>query len=104
MVKASSFEVVWDRKALDNLQHILDYLSKQSDQAPKTVKKGILSKIEIIRTSPLICEPDKLKDPKSKDFRAFAIFNYRVTYQIKSSEKEIRIVRVRHTSREPLGY
>ena len=67
-------------------------------------EKGILSRIEIIRTSPLICEPDKLKDPKSKDFRAFAIFNYRVTYQIKSSEKEIRIVRVRHTSREPLGY
>lgn len=104
MVKFSQFKISWDRKALDQLKEILEYLAKQSDQAPKIVKSAIVSRLDVIKTNPLITEPDKLKDPFDKDFRSFIVFSYRVTYQIKSDLKEIRILRVRHTSREPLGY
>jgi plasmid stabilization system protein ParE len=104
MVRQITFKLVWDRKALDHLKDILAYLSKQSDQAPSIVKTAILDRIEVIRKSPLACESDKLKDPSDKDFRAFVVFSYRVTYQIDSKKREIRILRVRHTSREPLGY
>jgi plasmid stabilization system protein ParE len=51
-----------------------------------------------------MCEVDKLKAPSGMDFRAFIVFSYRITFQIKLEAKEIRILRVRHTSREPLGY
>ena len=51
-----------------------------------------------------MCEVDKLKAPSDMDFRAFIVFSYRITFQIKLEAKEIRILRVRHTSREPLGY
>ncbi len=103
MVKPS-FKIVWDRKALDHFKDILNFLQKQSDQAPKIVKSAILVRLDLIKTNPLISELDKLKDAPNKDFRAFVVFSYRVTYQIKTDAKEIRILRVRHTSREPLGY
>ena len=104
MVKPGLFKIVWDRKALAHFKDILAYLEKQSPRAPKIVKDAILSRLDLIKTNPLICETDKLKDPANKEFRAFVVFSYRITYQIKSDIKEIRVLRVRHTSREPLGY
>lgn len=104
MVKSSSLKVVWDIEAFNQFKEILTYLEEQSRQAPKIVKKAILDRISQIKNNPLICESDKLKSPTDKNFRAFIVFSYRVTYQIKIETKEIRILRVRHTSREPLGY
>jgi plasmid stabilization system protein ParE len=104
MVKASSLKVIWDVEALNQFKEILTYLEEQSRQAPKIVKKAILDRINQIKDNPLTCESDKLKSPTDKDFRAFIVFSYRITYQVKLDEKEIRILRVRHTSREPLGY
>ena len=104
MVKSSYFRIIWDRKALDNFKEILTYLDKQSNQAPKIVKGAITARLEVIKTNPLITELDKLKDSPNKDFRAFVVYSYRVTYQIKADLGEIRILRIRHTSREPLGY
>lgn len=65
---------------------------------------AIIERLELIRKNPLSCEPDKLKDPTNNDFRAFVVYSYRVTYQINSNKKELRILRIRHTSREPFGY
>ncbi|MDO8999349.1 MAG: type II toxin-antitoxin system RelE/ParE family toxin [Bacteroidota bacterium] len=104
MVKKNSFKIIWDRNALDNFKEILTFLSKQSTLAPKIVKEGVLERLDIIRTNALICEIDKLKNNSDKEFRAFIIYSYRITYQIKSDAEEIRIIRIRHTSREPLGY
>lgn len=104
MVKSLLFKLVWDRKALDHLKDILAYLEKRSEQAPKIVKTAIIDRLDQIKKEPLTCELDKLKDPPNKDFRAFVVFSYRVTYQINKEQKEIRVLRVRHTSREPLGY
>jgi len=104
MVKPTSFKIIWDRKALDHFKEILTYIEKQSTQAPKIVKCAIVARLELVKKNPLISEADKLKDSPNKDFRAFVIFSYRVTYQIKSDAKEIRVLRVRHTSREPQGY
>jgi len=98
------FKIVWDRKALDHFKEILTYLEKQSVQAAKIVKSAVVSRLDLIKTNPLISELNKLKDLPNKDFRAFVIFSYRGTYQIKLDIKEIRVLRVRHTSREPLGY
>ena len=104
MVKNKSFKIIWDKQTLDNFKEILTFLSKQSSQAPKIVKEGILSRLDIIKTNALICELDKLKDNPNKEFRAFTLYSYRMTYQIKPERSEIRIVRIVHTSREPLGY
>jgi plasmid stabilization system protein ParE len=104
MVKPAAYKIIWDRKALDHFKDILTYLQRQINQAPKIVKSAIMARLDLVKTNPQICEPDKLKDAPNKDFMAFVVFSYRVTYEIKSDTKEIRILRIRHTSREPLGY
>lgn len=104
MVKQKSYTIVWDKIALDHFKEILNFLSKQNSQAPKIVKDGVLSRLDDVKKNALIFELDKLKDTPNKEFRAFVIYSYRVTYQIKVVTKEIRVLRIRHTSREPFGY
>lgn len=104
MVKRKSYSIIWDRIALDHFKNILDFLSKQSSQAPKIVKEGVLSRLDDVKRNTLIFEIDKLKNNPNKEFRAFVIYSYRVTYQIKVATQEIRVIRIRHTSREPFGY
>ena len=104
MIKAKSYTIIWDRIALDHFKDILDFLSKQSSQAPKIVREGVLSRLNDVKKNPLIFEIDKLKDNPNKEFRAFVIYNYRITYQVKIETKEICVLRIRHTSREPFGY
>jgi len=104
MIKQKSYKIIWDRIALDHFKDILAFLSKHSSQAPEIVKEGILSRLDEVKKNAHIFEIDKLKDNPNQEFRAFVIYNYRVTYQIKEVTKEIRVLRIRHTSREPLGY
>ena len=104
MVKALPYTIIWDKEALKHFKQILIYLDTQSEQAPKIVKEAVVTRLELVKANPLICEVDKLKNPADATFRAFVVFNYRLTYQIKTDQQEIRILRIRHTSREPLGY
>lgn len=104
MVKQIFYTIIWDSIALHHFKDILAFLSKQSSQAPKIVKDGILSRLNDVKKNALIFEIDKLKDKPNQEFRAFIIYSYRVTYQIKVDTKQIRVLRIRHTSREPLGY
>lgn len=104
MVKQKTYTIIWDRIALDHFKDILKFLSKQSSQAPNIVKDGVLSRLDDVKKNALIFELDKLKDTPTKEFRAFVIYSYRITYQIKIDSREIRIIRIRHTGREPLGY
>lgn len=104
MIQERSYTIIWDRIAFADFKNILNFLSKQSSQAPKIVRKGVLSRLRDIEKNPHIFEIDKLRENSNTDYRAFVIYNFRITYQIKSATKEIRILRIRHTSREPLGY
>jgi mRNA-degrading endonuclease RelE of RelBE toxin-antitoxin system len=104
MVKSINYKIVWDRGALDHFKSILENLEKQSKQAPKILKSAIIKRLDSIKSNPFICEIDKLKTPKSENFRAYTVYNYRITFQIEKESKEIRIVRIRHTSREPMNY
>ncbi|TND08880.1 MAG: Plasmid stabilization system [Bacteroidetes bacterium] len=66
------------------------------------IRKAITDRIELLTGHAEIHEFDKLKEEPSSAFRAFTVYHYRVTYEI--SVRELIIHRVRHTSREPLGY
>jgi len=104
MTKQKSYTIIWDRIALDDFKDILIFLSKQSSQAPQIVRKGVISRLGNIEKNPLVFEIDRLKEYHNEEFRAFVIYNLRITYQVNEATKEIRILRIRHTSREPLGY
>ncbi|MHB1178098.1 MAG: type II toxin-antitoxin system RelE/ParE family toxin [Daejeonella sp.] len=45
---------------------------------------------------------DKFKKNNDGTWRAFEKYHYRISYRI--TPKEIRVVRLRHTSKSPLNY
>lgn len=49
MVKQKAYTTIWDRIALDHFKDILEFLSKQSSQAPKIVKNGMLSRLNDVK-------------------------------------------------------
>jgi plasmid stabilization system protein ParE len=104
MVKRATFRVIWDTEAISQFADILHYIGGQSDQAPRIVKTAILKRIDLLRKNPFVFGADKLKDPPDESFRAFVVYSYRVAYLVRQESREIFVLRVRHTSREPLGY
>ena len=88
--------------AKDDLKTILSFYKKQSLQGYTLVKQAILENINKAAGSPAIFVADELKKPKEESVRTFTVFHTRVSYQI--SEDKITILRLRHTSREPLDY
>jgi plasmid stabilization system protein ParE len=88
--------------AKDDLKNILSFYKKQSFQGYTLVKQAILENINKAASSPLIFVNDELKKPKEASILTFTVYHTRVSYQV--SEDKIIILRLRHTSREPLDY
>jgi plasmid stabilization system protein ParE len=67
-----------------------------------TVKNTILKTTKEVLENPNLFEQDRFKFDNDGSFRAFEKFKYRVAYKITNTQ--IRIIRIRHTSREPIEY
>jgi plasmid stabilization system protein ParE len=98
------YTVIWEGKALEEFKTILTYLHNQSLNASRIVKLKMLDRVELLKSNPRLAEADKLKSHPNSNFHAFVVFSYRLTYQIMEEEKLIRILRIRHTSKEHLIY
>jgi len=92
--------IKWDNFAILQLQSIVDYIRLESPNGATKVSSQILSSIKPIKNNPIKHSPDKLRIDKDKNYRAFEVYHYRITYYI--AKDHIRIIRIRHTSREPL--
>ncbi len=92
----------WDKPAMQDFNDAIRYIAKDSLQNAEKVKRGILGKVTRLAAYPSINPPDKYKKENDGNFRAFELHRYRISYHV--SLKEIRILRVRHTSREPKEY
>lgn len=53
---------------------------------------------------PMRYPADKLRLDGDASFRAVELRRYRISYLVDEAAGKVIIVRVRHTSREPLGY
>lgn len=96
------YKVVWSNLAKHQLKDIYNFIKKDSQQGANLVKSKILESSKALSISSVIYEADSLKNNNQGNYRAYTIYSYRITYKI---EKDfILILRVRHTSREPLEY
>ena len=93
-------KVVWRKLALKQLNKAFNYIKRESLQAAKKVREEIFVKTEELKYNPEIYPLDKYRKNNDGTIRAFEVYSYRITYQI--TTYEIRILRVRHTKREPL--
>jgi plasmid stabilization system protein ParE len=101
MVK-SKYEIIWDDEARDYFKTAIRYIKKESPQGARTVRIEILKTVKSITGNPFIFEPDRLRKDNAGDFRAFTVFHFRIAYRVAGDH--IQVVRMRHTSQEPLEY
>ncbi len=96
-------DLVWDKIALDHLKEIYDFLKTGNNLSyANQVKSTIIKTTKELVDTPDIYEQDRFKFDNDGSFKAFEKFKYRVAYKV--TQTQIRILRVRHTSREPIEY
>ncbi|WP_035916968.1 type II toxin-antitoxin system RelE/ParE family toxin [Flavimarina sp. Hel_I_48] len=95
-------KVVWRKGALIHLNEHYNYIKKTSSESAINVRDSIFEMVEALAENPEIYPLDMYRSNNNGDIRAFEKYSLRVAYQV--TEQEIRIIRVRHTKREPLKY
>ncbi|MCD4696384.1 MAG: type II toxin-antitoxin system RelE/ParE family toxin [Bacteroidales bacterium] len=102
MVRKKKLKVIWSYDAKEHLHKIYKFIRKDSPQNAIRVKEIIILRVKQLPENPYISEEDKYKIDNPGNYRAFTIFSYRIAYKI--TDESILILRIRHTSREPLNY
>ncbi len=93
---------VWSKRARVELQKAFEFIAIESPQNALKVTNTIVDLSLELPKHPSKHPLDKYKVNNDDSWRAFEKYHYRISYRITS--KEIRIVRLRHTSRSPLSY
>ncbi|MGB5942425.1 MAG: type II toxin-antitoxin system RelE/ParE family toxin [Leeuwenhoekiella sp.] len=94
--------MVWRKGALSHLESYCKYISEFFPMAAEKVRNVIFETAENLRYHPEKYPIDKYRKNNTGDIRAFEKYSLRVAYQI--TDTQIRILRVRHTSRNPQQY
>ena|SRR5579885_671521 len=92
----------WDKEAWKDFIAILQYIAEDSPENAILVSNRVWETISRLPEHPKMYKVDSLKVKNDGSFRVLVSDRIRVTYQITATL--IRIVRVRHTSQEPLEY
>ncbi len=95
-------KVIWSKNGSLQLKESLKDLREKSPKAATKVKNKILKTARDLSNNPEIYSPDRFKKDNDGTIRAFEKYSYRVTYQVEKTR--VVILRVRHTSREPLEH
>lgn len=94
--------IVWSVLAQEHLKEIFDYIRKDSVQNAEEIKRKVFGSTNSLIENPEKFPADKYKEKNDGTFRAYEIYKYRVSYHV--SEKEIVILRIRSTKRQPEKY
>ena len=84
------------------MKKAFEYISKDSPQNAAIVIQDIADAMYKATFNPEIYGPDKYKIENDGSYRAFEKHRYRVSYRF--TKNIIRVLRVRHTSRDALNY
>jgi plasmid stabilization system protein ParE len=95
-------KVIWPLRAQKQLAKLYEYILLRSYQNAEKVKVDILASTRKLSANPEIHPADKYRKNNDGSFRAYELHRYRIAYRV--TEKEIIILRVRHTSMEPTVY
>jgi len=91
-----------EQRARLELQKAYLYIRLDSLQNAEMVRDDIIDLTIELCKYPTKYPPDKFKTDNDGTWRAFEKHNFRISYRIMPTE--IRIVRLRHTSRSPLTF
>lgn len=92
----------WTTTAIRQFNAAIEYIRRDSVQNAEKVRLLILAKVDPLRKGRQVHRQDPYKKNNDGSFLYFEIVHYRIVYHV--TESEIVIVRLRHTSREPISY
>ncbi|MEI7979848.1 MAG: type II toxin-antitoxin system RelE/ParE family toxin [Bacteroidota bacterium] len=94
--------ILWDDEAKLYFRQAIQYIKQESPQGADIVKKAIMENIAVLKVNAGIYEIDRFKIDNDGSYRSLTVFSYRITYKI--TESHILILRIRHTSQDPIIY
>lgn len=95
--------IKWNKAAIKQLLDAITFIEENNfNSYAEEVEKNILSRIRNLPQDPTIYPLDKYKRNNDGSYHAFEVDNYRISYRTKKDE--IRILRIRHTSRKTRNY
>ena len=95
--------VKWSKPALDQLDKALDFIIGEGFISyADMLEESIISRIENLIDNDNIYPIDKYKKDNDGSYHAFEVEEYRISYRVKNSQ--VKIIRIRHTSRKPRKY
>jgi addiction module RelE/StbE family toxin len=96
------YELVWTKQSQKQMRQVFKHINKDSPQNAEKVVQEIADAVYKSIQNPEIYGPDKYKTDNDGSYRALEKHHYRIAYRF--SKNIIRVLRVRHTSMEPLEY
>jgi plasmid stabilization system protein ParE len=94
--------VVWSNSAKVELRKAFEYIALESLQNAQMIRDTLIDLTIDLLENPEKHPLDKFKKDNDGTWRAFEKHHYRVSYRILKTQ--IRVVRMRHTSKSPLTY
>ena len=94
--------ILWDDEAKLYFRQAIQYIKQESPQGADIVKKAIMENTAVLKVNAGIYEIDRFKIDNDGSYRSLTVFSYRITYKI--TESHILILRIRHTSQDPIIY
>lgn len=95
--------IKWNKTAIQQLLDAVRFIEEHGFHSyAEQLESEILSRIRHLPSNPEIYPIDKYRKNNNGSYHAFEVDQYRISYR--NNKDEIRIVRVRHTSRRPSKY
>ncbi|MEB2786651.1 type II toxin-antitoxin system RelE/ParE family toxin [Algoriphagus persicinus] len=92
-------KIVWSEMAANQLSHFLKWIAQDSILQAERIESEIVKEIEGLAKHPKRYPSDKFKLNNGGEFRAFEMFNVRISYKI--TTEQIQILRIRHVKQKP---
>lgn len=102
MVNTQKRTIYWDDKARLYFKQAIQFIKQESPQGADAVKCAVIEHVSVLKNNPEIYESDRFKIDNDGSYRAFTVYSYRITYKLTPSK--VFILRMRHTSQNPILY
>ncbi|MFA9213298.1 MAG: type II toxin-antitoxin system RelE/ParE family toxin [Candidatus Methylacidiphilales bacterium] len=102
MVDKKTRIIQWDDEAKLYFRQAIQYIKQESPQGADIVKNAILKHVAVLKENAGIYEIVRFKIENDGSYRSVTVFSYRITYKI--TQTHILILRIRHTSQDPIIY
>lgn len=98
----NKYQLVQTKRSQQHLKAAYDHINEDSPQNAIKVVEGIAKAMNKAINNPEFYGPDKYKINNDGSYRAFEKYHYRIAYRY--SKNIIRVLRIRHTKREPAKF